>query len=237
MSGSSWWPRMKKVAVFVLLAGLCILAAAAQTKNYYFPEVRTEIAVEKDGGFLVEEFRTYEFQGSFSWTDLRIPLAVTRSGRSVRATLTDFAVSDESGRPLATETGLVDGAFQAKWFYSARNERRTFRIRYRIRGGIRTYPDVTELYWQVIGDGWDRPTKKVTIDVRLPEPLGSRAALKVWGHGPLTGRAEIVDERTARFTAVDVRSRQYVEIRVLWPSGIVSGVPSTGESLASIERD
>ena len=213
------------------------MAAGAETKNYYFPEVRIEVAVEKDGSFLVDEFRTYEFQGRFSWADLRIPLGAGYVGPGREISISEFTVSDENGRTLKVESSAQNGLFAAKWYYSAASERRTFHIHYRMRGGIISYPEVTELCCQVIGAWWERPTKKVLIEVRLPVPLLSRGDLKVWGHGPLAGWAEVVDERTARFSAVDVPSRQLVEIRVVWPSGIVSGVPKTGESLASIKEE
>ena len=112
---------MKRTA-FLLVFSLCVAgipAAAAPAKNYYFPEVRVEIAVDRDGSFRVDEFRTYEFQGSFSWADLRIPLVVRREGRSYAATLSEFSVSDERGAPLKSETGTGGGAFQARWHYSA----------------------------------------------------------------------------------------------------------------------
>ena len=228
---------MKKVICVVLLAAALAVAAGAETKNYYFPEVRIEVAVEKDGSFLVDEFRTYEFQGRFSWADLRIPLGAGYVGPGREISISEFTVSDENGRTLKVESSAQNGLFAAKWYYSAASERRTFHIHYRMRGGIISYPEVTELCCQVIGAWWERPTKKVLIEVRLPVPLLSRGDLKVWGHGPLAGWSEVVDERTARFSAVDVPSRQLVEIRVVWPSGIVSGVPKTGESLASIKEE
>ncbi|MGA2533667.1 MAG: DUF2207 domain-containing protein [Candidatus Aminicenantales bacterium] len=228
---------MKKAACVVLFASALAVAAMAETKNYYFPGVRVEIAIQKDGSFLVDEYRTYEFQGRFSWADIRIPLEAGYVGPGREVSISEFAVSDENGRALKVESSARNGVFAAKWYYSAANERRTFHIHYRMRGGIISYPEVTELCCQVIGSWWERPTKKVVIDVRLPVPLASKGDLKVWGHGPLTGWAEVVDERTARFSAIDIPSRQLVEIRVVWPSGVVSGVPKTGESLVSIKEE
>jgi uncharacterized membrane protein len=228
---------MKRAALLILLAGLAVASGGAETRAYYFPEVRVQLAVEKDGSFLVDEFRTYEFQGSFSWADLSIPLAVKGGGRSWEVELSDFSVTDENGRPLKIEISAHNGLFAAKWYYSARNERKAFHIHYRVRGGITSYPEVTELYWKVIGDAWDRPTKQVLIEVRLPEPLPRKSDLNVWGHGPLTGWAEVVDERTVRFSAVNVRSRQPVEIRVVWPPGLITGVVLGGETLASIKEE
>ena len=228
---------MKKAACVVLFAAALALAAGAATKNYYFPEVRIGAAIEKDGSFLVDEYRTYEFQGRFSWADLRVPLEAGYVGPGREISISEFTVSDENGRALKVESSAQNGVFAAKWYYSAANERKTFHIHYRMRGGIISYPEVTELCCQVIGAWWERPTKKVVIEVRLPVPLASKGDLRVWGHGPLTGWAEVVDERTARFSAIDIPSRQFVEIRVVWPSGVVSGVPKTGESLASIKEE
>lgn len=228
---------MKKAACLILLVSALIRPSMAETKDYYFPEVQIGVTIEKDGSFLIDEYRTYEFTGRFSWADLRIPLAASQVGPGHEVSISEFTISDENGRPLKVESSVQNGLFAAKWYYSASNERRTFHIHYRMRGGIISYPEVTELYCQVIGAWWDRPTKKVLIEVRLPEAVPSKDDLKVWGHGPLTGWAEVLDEKTARFSALDVRSRQYVEIRVVWPSGIVSGVPSARQTLESIKRE
>jgi hypothetical protein len=45
----------------VVVSLLCPLAA--QTKNYYFPEVRRGIDVREDGSFSVDELRTHQSQG------------------------------------------------------------------------------------------------------------------------------------------------------------------------------
>ena len=50
---------MKKAACVLLFASVFVLSAGAATKNYYFPEVRIGVAIEKDGSFLVDEYRTY----------------------------------------------------------------------------------------------------------------------------------------------------------------------------------
>ncbi len=56
--------------------------ARAADKDYHFPDVRIAIQVDRDGTFTVEERRTYDFRGSFSWADLTIPLAFGRHGPS-----------------------------------------------------------------------------------------------------------------------------------------------------------
>jgi len=209
----------------------------SDSKDFYFPEVRIEVDIQRDGSFTVDEYRTYEFQGSFSWALLWIPLQAERQGNRYDVDIDDFRILDEQGHPLRLEPSKSRGRFEAKWYYSAHNERRTFHIHYRLRGGITSYPEVSELYWQIIGNGWEKPTKYVTINVHLPEGIASKKDILVYGHGSLSGRSEIVDQRTARFTVNNLPARQYVEIRVVWPAGLVNGVTSNRHSLESIRQE
>ncbi|HDT12950.1 MAG TPA: DUF2207 domain-containing protein, partial [Candidatus Aminicenantes bacterium] len=212
-------------------------AVPARAKDYYFPEVRIEITVDRDGSFLVDERRTFEFQGRFSYAYIAIPLRLERQGVRRDVDISGLSVTDERGRAMRTEVVERSGVLTAKWFYTAQDEKRTFRIRYHVSGGITSYPDVTELYWQVIGDGWDRPARDIRATVILPAPVPSKDDLLVWGHGPLSGRAEIVDARTARFTAPELASRQFFEVRVVWPAGLVDGVASDRLTLDAIKAE
>ena len=231
-------PLVPALIAAALLAGsIGPPAASAQEKNYYFPEVRIEVAIERDGSFLVDEFRTFEFKGEFSFAYIVIPLRIDRPGARREVSVSDIAVTDEQGQALRTEVSEKGGELTARWYYSARNERRTFHIHYRVSGGITSYPDATEFYWKLIGDGGDKPARNVSATVVLPAPVASKSDLLVWGHGPLAGWAEVVDERTARFSAPDLAARQYFEVRVVWPPGLVSGVPSDRLTLAAIRAD
>ena len=235
-------PRVSKavtsgILVCAAIAFFFLIPVRADTKDYYFPEVRVDILIERDGSFIVDEFRTYDFEGRFSWAFLRIPLSVTRQGRRYDVSVEEFKVLDEQGQPLRTEAASSGGAFEAKWYYQAANEQRTFHIHYRVRNGITSYSDVSEFYWQAIGDRWDKSTKNAIVTVVLPAPVPSKDDILVYGHGPLTGWAEVVDAQTARFTATDLRPRKYLEIRMAWPAGMVAGVPSTSGSRESIRQE
>jgi len=231
-------PLRKKIAFF-LVAGFYLLAAGAraETKNYYFPQVRIKIQIASDGTFAVDEFRTYDFRGRFSWASLWIPLRADRQGYRFDVSVEDFSVADENGQLLRTEAGATGDRFEAKWFYDARSEKRTFHIHYRVRGGILSYPQVSELYWQAIGSGWDKPTREAEVMIHLPEPVPSKDDILVYGHGPLSGVAEIIDSQTARFRATNIGSRQFLEIRMAWPAGLVKGVPSDGRTWESIRGE
>lgn len=231
---------MKKVFGMIIAAAWLVVMSSfveAETKNFYFPEVRIDVRIERDGSFIVDEFRTYDFEGNFSWATVWIPLTVDRQAYRYDLSVEDFQVLDERGRPLRTETSSTGGKFQAKWYYQARDEQRTFHIHYRVRNGIISYPDVSELYWQPIGEDEDKPTKKVTVIITLPEPAAKKDDLLVYGHGPLQGWAEIVDSQTARFTAANLPAHQFLEIRLTWPAGMVAGIPSKRHNRDSIRQE
>lgn len=208
----------------------------AETKNYYFPELKADFYVQKDGSFIVNEFLTFEFQGQFSWASLWIPLRA-RKNSSLEVKIQEFRVRDERGSDLPLETKVEAGKFQARWNFSARNERRTFNLSYRVVNGILNYPEVSELYWQIIGPEVDRPTARAEVTVHLPEPVSGRDQLLVYGHGPLSGRSEIIDEKTLRFEATSIASGQFMEIRAVWPAGMVDGRPVTGYTLEKIKEE
>jgi hypothetical protein len=97
-------PQKHRSLVLGGILGMLALAAVsrlgAETKNFFFPEVRIEIAVAKDGSFAVDEFRTYEFQGRFSWASLWIPLRADRKTSVSDVSVEDFSITDEAGAAL-----------------------------------------------------------------------------------------------------------------------------------------
>ncbi|MGB7294504.1 MAG: DUF2207 domain-containing protein, partial [Candidatus Aminicenantales bacterium] len=228
--------RLPGLLVWLLL-GTAIPGLEAAPKDYFFPEVRITVGIDSDGSFLVEEHRTFDFEGSFSAAWYTLPLSINRGGYRHSISVEEFRVEDENGQPLKTEESTAGGLYRAEWFFRAADEQRTFLIRYRIRRGIISYPDVSELYWQMIGSGWDRPTRKVSVTVTLPGDTSRREDILVYGHGPLSGRSEIVDTQTAHFTATHLAAGQFLEIRMIWPAGMVSGVPSSRHSRESIMKE
>ncbi|MGD0782092.1 MAG: DUF2207 domain-containing protein, partial [Candidatus Aminicenantales bacterium] len=178
------------IPTIALLVALTAFGASvglrAAVKDFHFPEVRIEIAVSAEGAFTVDEFRTFDFRGSFTWATLWLPTRAEGPGGSRDVTVDDVAVSDENGKPLSADINRSPGRIEAKWYFEASNERRTFHIHYRVSRGIVCYPDVCELYWKAIGDGWDKWTDAATVTVNLPAPAADRKSLLVFGHGPLS---------------------------------------------------
>ncbi|MGB9765438.1 MAG: DUF2207 family protein [Candidatus Saccharicenans sp.] len=222
--------------IFVFL-GTEFLSGADQ-KNFYFPELRADLYIQKDGSFQVDEFLTFEFKGEFSWASIWIPLSARRnSDHSRLIEITDFRVQDEKGKELPVETAISQGQFQARWSFRAVNESRTFHLSYRVNQAILNYGEISELYWQVIGSQVNRPTARAEVTVHLPEKVKTPDEVLIYGHGPLSGKSEIVDGQTFRFKAANIRAGQFFEIRVVWPAGLVNGVQAEGYTKEKIKEE
>jgi len=210
---------------------------SAREKDFYFPSLKANLFIQKDGSFLIDEYLTFEFQGDFSWASLWLPLEARKGvSSSNQIEISDFQVADESGQILPAETRISKERFEARWYFRAADERRTFHLSYRVKGAILSYDDVSELYWQIIGSEVDRPTERAEILVHLPEAVNRTEELLVYGHGPLSGNSDILDAKTVKFQATSIPAHQFLEIRVIWPAGLVSGVPASGLTREIIKR-
>ena len=227
------FPILLSVFCSFLLLFIFPFSASVLAKDYHFPSVKISAQINDDGSVDVVENRTYSFDGSFSWATMWIPERVTRQGKTYQAKITNFNVR-EGRKSLLVTTSHEDNLFKARWTYSALNEQKTFTISYRILNAVTEYPDVAEFYWQLIGGEWEKPTDWVEIKVRLLQSVASRDDIKVFGHGPLSGDAEIVDEQNVRFTVAGLPARQFVEVRVLFPPDQVNAPLSSAHTLKSI---
>ena len=222
------------LATFIVFSAFIALAGSAYAKNYSIDKVDISVTINPDRSFKVSESRVYNFDGTFSWADLWIPTRITRQGYTYNISISDFGVRDEAGATLRSSISQSGGKFYAKWFYSARDESKTFTWSYHVTGeGVKRYQDTAEFYWQVIGDEWVKSSGPLAVTVKLPSG-GTKDEIKVFGHGPLTGQAEIVDGQTTRFTVPKLPAKTFVEVRTLFPARLISGPASSEKTLADI---
>jgi uncharacterized membrane protein len=218
----------------VLTAGvLAGVSAPAEAKGYYFPNVSIDVTVLPDGSFEFREARTYAFDGDFTWAFYQVDKVRTAGGDIVD--ITDFVVG-ENGRPyaLGDRRSLDDSktpdsywvsynhqgnSVYGKWFYRADDETRTFEISYVVHDAVTVYDDYAELYWKFIGGNSDMPTREVTGTIHLP-PGADKDRVRAWLHTELTSECWIEDD-AVRFRVDDLRSRKFVEMRVLFPTELV----------------
>jgi hypothetical protein len=164
--------RILAVAVFVWMPYAAGAAARAE-RSIGIESFDATIVLDEAAELDVTETIRLRFEGAWNGIHRRIPVEYT-AGPNERYALrfTLVGVSDEAGRPLATERSrarhqedlkiLVPGATDAV---------RTVVIRYRVRRGVRFFPDHDELYWNVTGDEWPYAIGAARATIELPAAL------------------------------------------------------------------
>jgi hypothetical protein len=235
---------MRFVQIAFLLLAFLFIPKEVYAKSFYFPQVVIDITVNPDSSLKVVEKRTFSFDGSFTQVYWDIPLEqnqiidnVALSETSENVTYEEIPVVD-AGRPAHKFATERNGAFQhIEVWHSSYNQTREFVLTYTVTNAVTSYSDVSELYWQAVGDAWGSKTDYAEITVHLPQTV-AKENIYVWGHGPLNGKSEIVDGSTVRFVVRDVPPETFVEIRTLFPVSIINSGPKINENaLARIKRE
>jgi uncharacterized membrane protein len=233
------------LAGFILFSVISFLSPKVQAKSFYFPSVDIQIQIQKDGTFQVEEDRTFRFEGSFTQVYWDIPLAAEQKltvlsfGEKKDAGLIPYVALDstDASRPAGYFAVVNTGGMaHIEAYHSSTDQDKTFQLVYTLGGGIQSYQDVAEFYWKVIGSAWGARTDKVQVTVTLPEEVGKNN-IYVWGHGPLSGQATIIDGRTTHFTVTNVPANTFVEIREAFPSSVLMLPPHSGNRLDTIRKE
>ena len=121
------------VAFVVLLGALLTISQAVSAKSYSLDRLTVRSRVERDGSLWIDETRTYTFDGSYSWADFRLPLDRVGS-------VSEFSLSEGdrvfqprlSGEPGTYVLESSPSEMYVKWHFTAEDETRSFRLRYRI---------------------------------------------------------------------------------------------------------
>lgn len=169
-------PHPRRLVALGLLLVAVGLSGCGTGKSYSFPEVHIDATVLPDGTLEIEERRTFDFRGSFSFAFFTVEHR--RFGDVVDFELSEGDDVYEEGAPevpghVRIEDPVLDGPgghkLKATWWFRAHDERRTWTIRYRVRCAVDVHADTAHLLWQFVGRGWTVPTDRAVITVHLPE--------------------------------------------------------------------
>ncbi len=225
---------IRTVLIAVCLAG--VASATALAKSYGIESLLVEVTVGPDGGLQVEERIRYRFTGAYSFAFREILIKPGESLGEIRVSEDGqvYAESDQESPGAYSVVRQVDRV-KVTWHFKARDESRTFIVRYRVGGVVLRHSDTAELNYQFVGDDWDRPIGQVRATVRFPSSV-SPDSVRAWAHGPLHGTVHLADDGSVRFAVAPLPARTYWEGRLLFPAAIVPGVEphSAGPALDRI---
>jgi len=161
----------------LVFAALCAGPASAGTVR--IRDFQAELVVLPDSSLDVTETIRVDFTGARNGIYRTIPVEYAGPGGfNYSLFLTEISATEAGGAPLRIERQRRGGNLQLQIFVpAAEDTSRNITLHYRVRDGLRFFEDHDELYWNVIGTGWDVPIESASAHIILPGGVtGLRAA-------------------------------------------------------------
>lgn len=96
---------------------------------------------------------------------------------------------------------------------------KAFYMEYIIKDAVVVHNDIAELYWNLIGENYREGITELKAYIHLP---GEDNDVRIWTHGPFSGRNEIIDKKTLYFYDTNVSSYNAETIRIMFNKELVS---------------
>ena len=203
-----------------LVIGLCAcwlslgIGKAQAAATFYWDFINVDITLESNGDMVVTETQKYTFTADHTNQRYRyIPL--DRIDR-----ITDVAVY-EGEEQLPIQTGIEDNQYWIRWQHDlAAPESRTFKVQYRVIGGVQTRGENSQIYWRAIFPERNANINQGKVTVGLPNELvgkvnqfttkGVAATSRQFGPNTL----EFVVDQT-------LAPQQFLNVKVRFPTGLL----------------
>ncbi|MGM0745960.1 MAG: DUF2207 family protein, partial [Bacteroidota bacterium] len=209
---------MKPIQLTLFFFLLTISSVFAQ--DYSMPEVNIRATIQEDGNVLIEERRTYNYNGSFSWADYRLPKQGFTEIRNIRVSEADTDyINENSEEPGTFTVSESDEIIEIKWHYSAENEERTFTLSYELTDAVSIGPEYSEFFWTFVGKGRSKLIGSSEITVQLPNQVNTDS-LYSWNYSSAPDSEEIKSESAFTLTSGRVNRNQNLAIRALFPTSV-----------------
>jgi len=217
---------MKKIfflALFLLLFAFSAAQASESIDNFAI-----DIVINKDSSLQVAETITYDF-AEFSRHGIYrdIPYKYHVRGSNYKLNFTDIDVVDEFGRAYPFTVSHIGRIMRVKIGDPNLLVRgkKVYVIKYKVKGVINYFSDYDELYWNITGNDWSVPIKKVSAyvhlpSVSLPDDLRFKCFVGSAGSNKSCASTQTLSGEIF-FSANNLQAREGLTIVAGWPKGLV----------------
>ena len=216
--------QMKRLCLLIILLATLPLHG----RSWSIADYTDSITVDQDGSALVTEKIACVFVGEFHGIFRDIPIEYPGpKGTNFTLYLDVVAITDDSGNKLKYESSNQNGSRHLKIYVpGAVDARREVNISYRVKNGIRHFPEFDEFYWNVTGNDWPVPIDHATAYVALPEQaagqgLKAQAFTGQYGSTEKEASAKVDGARAEFETTNPLAMRGGFTIDIYIPKGIL----------------
>ncbi len=126
----------------------------------------------------------------------------------------------ESGASFVYELSDLENGYRLKMFQAANWEKKCYIIEYTLKDVVVLHEDVSELYYNFIGDAFDDFIEEVELILHLPDNTLNEKP-RAWAHGPLEGTIQIPDNKTVYANIAGLFPQTAIDLRVTFNQGLI----------------
>lgn len=179
-------------------------------KSYFYPQIKTKVNFTTDGNAQVQQERTYQFDGSFSWAYVEL-----KKQGAEDIVFKQILEKTPNGWKIINPE-IVDNpkSLCIRWNYSAQDETKIFLLDYTIIGAVKRYQDVAEFYWKIIEDEHKLINNNI---IELILPHASPGLFKVYIHSRAKPGTLVFNDKKdkAVIEQNNIPQNSFVEVRML----------------------
>lgn len=222
-----------RLAVFFLFIALLFITEDISAKKYWIHKADITATVKKNGIISFEETRYYEFDGSYSWAKF----VIDKKGFDQITNISvwdgdELLVPSDSKEPGTFRINEKKKQIEIRWYFNAKDEFKTFTVRYDIEKALVRDDEWTEFYWTFLGSRWDKKNDEVNIRLQFEEPI----ATYFWMDDPefVTDEQKLTDGW--KVTVVPKFRRDRIRIQTHFQSAYLEPNAITAEGRISPEQ-
>lgn len=208
----------KKVYLtLILFFSLSVMAGAgasfAADRSYTIPILNEDLFVQSDGTLHVVETIHYSFSGTYNgiYRDIPVtsPQQLTNIKVSADGAYTSYKLIDQ-GTTKRIQVYLYSDAAKTT---PITNRNVNVTVEYDFLHGIKSYNDIAELQYQLVGTSWAVDIGQVVANIHLNSSTG----VQYWLNPPYFAAGSSWDNNILHVTSTNVPSGQYFEVRMVIP--------------------
>lgn len=213
---------MVKKSVFLVFL-YSILSTGLFANTYEIPEILVEVTITPSGVVKIQEHRTYDFDGDFSWADYRLPKRGFSEIKNIQVSDGDTAyINENSEQPGTFNISENNNAIIIKWHYNASDESRVFTVSYELTNALVIGHQWSEFFWNYLASGREKSTRNFYANITFSDTL-QPSSLHSWSYGHESSSINH-QEGYYQIVADNIPKSQSIRTRLVFPSSVFNQI-------------
>ena len=219
-----------KTLVFSLLLIFSINSLSFAASNLNISNWDTRAEILENGDLEIIEDITFYFNSDFNGVNRDINLKNIDGIENIR--VEEIAPNPKIYRQVKNSQNGNSGEYlleksdviaRLKLYSPSEYEEKTFRFSYTLKNVVNRYQDISELYFDFIGEDNQLFIENLKIEIKLPKEKNDQ--VKLYGHGHKNSKIDFKDHTTVDISSKNIEDGELINVRVLMPVDFVSMAP------------